>query len=74
MVDLEQIDRDIAFIDRVTRLLQDRHQRGYASGCRDGWDGSEYVPRGRTPEYRSGYHIGYEDGSGDRTRWPARRA
>ena len=24
--------------------------------------------------YRSGYHIGYEDGSGDRTRWAARRA
>ena len=74
MVDLDQIDRDIAFIDRVTRLLQDRHQRGYASGCRDGWNGSEYAPRGRTPEYRSGYHIGYEDGSGDRFRRAAKRA
>ena len=74
MVDLEQIDRDIAFIDRVKRLLQDRDQRGYASGWRAGWIGHGYAPRGRTLEYRSAYHIGYEHGSVDRNRQAAKSA
>ena len=64
-IDFTEIDEIIRDYVRIKRLLQERMQRGFASGWRDGYAG-RWKPRGKTREYLGFYELGYKNGQEDR--------